>query len=75
MMIKTTYRVVVTREDTAWLASGPEVQGAHTWARSLPGLERYVREAIALALDLPAGAEKTIQLDLEFATREDGKTT
>ena len=65
------YRVVVTREDKNWLANVPEVHGAHTWARSLTGLDRYVREAIALVLDLPPKAEKGLDLELEFHTGDD----
>ena len=70
-MAQVTYRVVVTREDKSWLASVPEVHGAHTWARSLTGLDRYVREAIALVLDLPPKAEKNLELELEFHTGDD----
>jgi predicted RNase H-like HicB family nuclease len=40
------YRVVVTREDSHWLADVPELQGAHTYARSLPTLDQAVREVI-----------------------------
>lgn len=37
------YRVVVTREDGAWLADVPTLDGAHTWARNLPTLDLAVR--------------------------------
>lgn len=48
-----TYRVVVTREGDAWLADVPDLEGVHTWAKNLPSLDANVREAIALAEDLP----------------------
>lgn len=48
-----TYRVVVTREGRNWLAAMPELEGASTFAKSLVELERYVREVVGLALDLP----------------------
>lgn len=62
------YGVVVTRERDAWLADVPSIDGAHTWARDLSKLDGYVREAIALALDLPEGAEASLFLDYEFRT-------
>lgn len=65
------YRVVVTRERDAWLADAPDVAGAHTWARDLKKLDGYVREAIALALDLPEGAEADLALDWEYRTGDE----
>jgi predicted RNase H-like HicB family nuclease len=62
----TTYRVVITREDGNWLASSPDVPGAHTWARSLSAVELEIREAIAGVLDLPAGAESSLDLALDI---------
>jgi predicted RNase H-like HicB family nuclease len=43
------YRVVVTREDGRWLADVPGLEGAHTYARSLPALDQAVREVVVLA--------------------------
>jgi predicted transcriptional regulator len=63
-----TYRVVVTRERDAWLADVPGIEGTHTWAKNLPRLDHDVREAIALAEDLPDGAEATLQLDYAYHT-------
>ena len=61
-----TYHVVVTREGTSWLADVPAVTGTHTWAKNLPGLDRAVREAIALAEDLPEGVEGSLRLEYEY---------
>ena len=46
------YEVVVTREGDSWLADVPAVRGAHTFARSLAGLTRSVREVLILMADL-----------------------
>jgi DNA-directed RNA polymerase specialized sigma24 family protein len=62
-----TYRVVVTREGDSWLADVPDVGGTHTWAKNLPALDRHVREAIALAEDLPEGAEEGLPLAYEYS--------
>lgn len=63
-----TYKVIVTREDGAWLADVPELEGTHTYARNLPGLDTSVREVIALAEDLPEGAEAGLKLTYEYHT-------
>ena len=62
------YRVLVTREGQAWLADVPDLAGTHTWARTLPRLDRDVREAIALAEDLPEGAEASLELVFDYRT-------
>ena len=61
-MTERTYRVMVTRDGHAWLADVPDLPGTHTWAKNLPGLDRSVREVIALAEDLPDGAEHELSL-------------
>ena len=63
-----TYRVVVTREDGHWLADVPELQGAHTYARSLPSLDQAVREVIVLAADLPDEAMPDLVFDYDYHT-------
>jgi hypothetical protein len=63
-----TFRVVVTREGDSWLADVPDVEGAHTWARNLPALDQAVREVIALAEDLPDGAEDGLAIDYDYRT-------
>ncbi len=55
--MSTSYEVIVTREDGAWLADVPAVPGAHTFARTLTSLRRSVREVIILMDDLPDDAE------------------
>ncbi len=62
------YRVVVTREGDAWLAEVPSLPPAHTDARNLTTLDRYVREVIVLAADLPDNVMDELQLDWEFHT-------
>ena len=62
------YQVIVTREDDAWLADVPALEGTHTWAKNLPTLDRNVREAIALAENLPNGAEEGLWLTFEYQT-------
>jgi hypothetical protein len=62
------YRVVVTREDDHWLADVPELQGAHTYARSLPALDQAVREVVVLAADLPDAAMPDIEIDYDYHT-------
>ncbi|BCJ31729.1 hypothetical protein [Actinocatenispora sera] len=65
------YRVVVTREGDAWLADVPNLEGTQTWAKNLPGLDGNVREAIALAEDLPEDAEAGLVLDYEYRTGDE----
>jgi hypothetical protein len=62
------YRVGVTREDGHWLADVPGLQGAHTYSRSLPGLDQAVREVIVLAADLPDEAMPTLVIDYDYHT-------
>ena len=61
-------RVVVTREGGQWLADVPELQGAHTYARSLPSLDQAVREVVVLAADLPDEAMPELILDYDYHT-------
>jgi len=62
-----TYTVLVTREDASWLAQVADVAGAHTHARTLRGLDERVREAVALAEDLPPGAEAELDLRWDYS--------
>jgi len=62
------YHVEVSRERGSWLAHVRDLQGVQTWARNLPSLDLAVREAIALAEDLPQDAEPTLALVYEYQT-------
>lgn len=62
------YRVVVTREGDNWLADIPELEGAHTHARTLPSLDHFVREVIAMTERLPEGAEEHLRLNYDVRT-------
>ncbi len=68
--MSTSYEVIVTREDGAWLADVPAVAGAHTFARTLTGLRRSVREVIFLMDDLPddAAVAMSFRFDVDDAT-------
>ncbi|MQA86216.1 MAG: type II toxin-antitoxin system HicB family antitoxin [Streptosporangiales bacterium] len=70
-MAAMSYRVVVTREDGAWLADVPELEGAHTWAGNLPALDQAVREVIVLAEDMPDEVIPRLELDYEYHTGDD----
>jgi hypothetical protein len=65
-----TYRVIVSRERSDWLADVVGLDGAHTFARNLESLDRYVREVVVLAAALPDGAEAELDLDWEYHTGE-----
>lgn len=65
-----TYRAIVTREGKDWLADVPALEGAHTFARTLPKLMQYVREVIVLAEDLPDGAMKDLDIDFVYRTSD-----
>jgi len=65
------YTVVVRRdpEDTRfWLADVEGVPGAHTSSRSLATLDRYVREVIVLAAELPDDSEADLTLEWYYRT-------
>ncbi|WP_328522861.1 type II toxin-antitoxin system HicB family antitoxin [Kribbella sp. NBC_00359] len=62
----TTYHVHVTREGDQWLADVPELDGASTYASNLTALDRYVREVVVLAADLPDSAMPDLQLDWSY---------
>lgn len=62
------YRVIVTREDGTWLADVPELEGAHTYARTLPALDRAVREVVVMAADRPDEEMPALQLAYDYRT-------
>ena len=61
-----TYRVVFTREDKDWTVIAPDVHPAHSWGPNLRSATAHIKEAIALVLDLPEGAEETMVLNGEY---------
>ena len=63
------YRVLVTREGDNWLADVPAVAGAHTFARSLDGLAKSVREVVILMAELEGDAD--VQLDFHYDVDDD----
>jgi DNA-binding NarL/FixJ family response regulator len=67
-MSEQVHTVVVTREDGMWLADVPGLEGAHTYARSLPSLDQAVREVIVLAVGLPDAAMPGLALDYRYET-------
>lgn len=65
------YQVVVRRdpEDSRfWLADVDGLDGAHTSSHSLATLDRYVREVIVLAADLPDDAEDGLEVEWHYET-------
>ena len=62
------HQVVVTREDDVWLADIPSLAGAHTYSRTLAGLDQAVREVVVLAVDLPDDEMPHVRLDYLFHT-------
>lgn len=65
-----TYKVTVTREGSNWLADVPEVPGAHTFARSLDGLAKSVREVIVLMSDLHDDADPDVHFVYDVDDRD-----
>lgn len=63
---KMTFRVIFTKEGKDWTVVAPDAHPAHSWGPSLTSATRHIKEAIALALDLPEGAENAIELDCEY---------
>ena len=59
--------VKVTRDGMRWEAEMPGVSGTQTWARTLPGLDQAVRDAIAVANDL--SDEEASRLPLRYDYR------
>jgi hypothetical protein len=65
------YRVVVRRdpEDARfWLADVEGLAGGHTSSRSLATLDRYVRDVITLAADLPDSAAPNLRVEWIYQT-------
>lgn len=69
--VERVYRVVVTREDDHWLADVPGLEGAHTFARTLPALDQAVREVVVLAADRPDEDMPALELAFEYHTGDE----
>ncbi|TCC43072.1 type II toxin-antitoxin system HicB family antitoxin [Kribbella sindirgiensis] len=62
----TTYEVHVSREGDHWLADVPDLEGTQTYASNLTALDRYVREIVVLAADLPASKAADLTLHWSY---------
>jgi hypothetical protein len=77
-LMTSTYRVEVypdPEDSRFWLADVEGLPGAHTSSRSLATLDRYVREVIILAADLPDGAEDDLVLEWRYRTGDEDVDT
>lgn len=63
-----TYTVTATREDGHWLADVHDLEGAHTFARTLPALDQAVREVVVLAADRPDEDMPRLRIDFHYRT-------
>ena len=61
------YTVEVTREGDAWIANVVGLPGAHTYARNLEALDKYVREVVVLAADLEDDQEFVVELNYVYS--------
>ncbi len=61
-MVTMTYTADITLEGKNWPATITNSIGVSTWAPNFSTLGFYVHEAIALAEDLPYGAEYTLEV-------------
>lgn len=66
------YRITIEMGDNGWwTVDVPDVPGAHTEAQTLARARHNAREVIALMLDLPRGAEETIELEERIVLPEE----
>lgn len=63
----TNYTANVTREGGDWLGDIPELEGASTYAATLPRLVEYLQEVAILAADLSDDADVVIDLRFDDA--------
>lgn len=61
------YPVEVTREGDAWIANVAGLPGAHTYAKNLEVLDKYVREVVVLAADLENDHEFVVELNYVYS--------
>ncbi len=65
------YRVVYERERPGvWVVEAPDVQGCHTWGRSLEQSRRHIREALSLCVDDAAFATLDEEIHTPRAVRD-----
>lgn len=70
--VTSTYRIIIEMGDNGWwTVDVPDVPGAHTEAQTLARARRNAREVIALMLNLPRGAEDTMELEERLALPDD----
>lgn len=60
------FRVVFTKEGNDWIVVAPDVHPAHSWGPNLKSATEHIKEAIALVLNLPEGAERHMVLDVDY---------
>ena len=61
-MRKLTFTVLIEQDETgAYIATVPDLKGCHTHARTIPGLLKRVREAIALCLEVEGDDAKPLR--------------
>ena len=66
-----TYQVEITRDESgAWIATVPDVPGAHTYGRSLRQARTRIREALSLWVDDADDAELDYKIHLPAAARD-----
>lgn len=70
MSNEATYTVIVTREDGLWLASVADLEGAHTFAPTLPALDLAIREVVVLAAERPDEDIPRLRIDYRTQRRE-----
>ncbi|MGH8999916.1 MAG: type II toxin-antitoxin system HicB family antitoxin [Acidimicrobiia bacterium] len=57
------YRIVIEMDDNGWwFVDAPDVPGAHSQGQTLARARANIRETIALMLNLPEGAEDTMEV-------------
>jgi hypothetical protein len=71
MSAEPSFRVVVSREGEHWLGQLDGAGAGQTFAPTLQKLDRYLREVIVLAADLPESVARQLILEYEFHTGDE----
>lgn len=69
--MRPSFRVLVSREGQHWLGRVDAVGGGQTFAPTLQKLDKYLREVVVLAADLPAEVRDAVILEYEFRTGDE----